>query len=168
MHEITFKVEILSLIIEERKKLEGVIQKLSHEQLIQPGVHGAWSIKDIIVHIAVWEERGTEWIKSFAKGIKPHIPLEGYTWKDYRKLNQQTYEENRNRPWEEVLAYSQETYRKLINTIEEFPETNLDLSFSFESFRLKTVSGRDVIHFRYLHYQSHLEKISLWMKSQQQ
>ena len=165
MDGITSKTEILRLIKEERKKLDTIIQELSHEQLTQPGVHGEWSIKDIIVHIAVWEERGTEWIKSFAKGIKPHIPLKGYTRDDYGKLNQQTYEENRNRPWEEVLIFSQETYKKLITTIDEFPAANLDLSFQFDSFRSKTITGRDVIFFRYLHYQSHLEKISAWMKS---
>lgn len=165
MHEISSKIEILRLIKKERKKLDTIIQKLSQEQLSQPGVHGEWSIKDIIVHIAVWEERGTKWIRSYAKGIKPHIPLKGYTGKDYGKLNQQTYKENQNRPWGEVLNYSQETYKKLITTIDEFPESNLDLSFYFDSFRLETITGRDVISFRYLHYRSHLEKISSWVKS---
>jgi len=34
MHEITSKTEILRLIKREREKLDAVIHKLSHEQLV--------------------------------------------------------------------------------------------------------------------------------------
>ncbi|MFW9906049.1 MAG: DinB family protein [Candidatus Thorarchaeota archaeon] len=165
MHDNIPKADILDLIKGERQKLEGLIQKLSYEQLTQLSAQGEWSIKDIVVHLAVWEERGTEWIKCFARGVKPDIPMKGYTWKDYKKLNQQSYEENQSKPWEEVLAYSQKTFKELINTIDVFPESNLELSFNIESSRIKTVNGRMVIYFRYLHYHSHLEKIQKWIES---
>ena len=164
----TSKADIVALIKGERKKLDEVIQQLSQEQLTQPGAQGDWSIKDLVMHLAVWEERGTEWIKCFAKGVKPDIPLKGYTWKDYEKLNQQSYEENRNKPWKEVLAYSQKTFNELINTIDAFPESNLDLSFHIESSRIKTITGKKVIYFRYLHYQSHLQKVQVWGESLKQ
>ena len=63
MDEEITKTEILVLIRSERESLEVMLEPLSDEQMIQPGVENTWSIKDILAHITDWERRMVQWIK---------------------------------------------------------------------------------------------------------
>ena len=38
------------------RELHHAFQGLSHDALLEPGVVGPWSIRDVLVHVATWEE----------------------------------------------------------------------------------------------------------------
>src|SRR5262245_23587754 len=48
---------LLEKIRSERARLEQSIAMLSEAQLTQPGVVGESSVKDIMAHLTVWEQR---------------------------------------------------------------------------------------------------------------
>jgi hypothetical protein len=50
------KARIIQELNTERKRLESILMTLTPDQLIQKGVIGEWSIKDILAHLADWEE----------------------------------------------------------------------------------------------------------------
>jgi hypothetical protein len=56
MSEIRSKSEILAEINLEWATLERLLNRLSEEQMLTPGVTGQWSVKDILAHIVAWEK----------------------------------------------------------------------------------------------------------------
>ena len=47
--------ELINDILVERRRLEKNLSKLSGTDMLQQGVVGEWSIKDILAHIVAWE-----------------------------------------------------------------------------------------------------------------
>src|SRR5690349_275489 len=114
MAYVISKAQLLDRLRTERRRLERMLARLSEAQMVQPGVHHKWSVKDILAHIAIWDERGTRWIREAAQGHIPAIPEPGRTWADLDQLNEQTYLSNRHRPLQEVLADFQRTFAQLM------------------------------------------------------
>ncbi len=54
---MTKKTEVLQRMTDTRDRLWRAIEGLTAEQMVQPGVNGEWSVKDILAHMAFWEER---------------------------------------------------------------------------------------------------------------
>jgi uncharacterized damage-inducible protein DinB len=52
----TSKEQLLRDIYTERRWLEKNLFALSAEEMIQPGVNGIWSVKDILAHLVAWED----------------------------------------------------------------------------------------------------------------
>src|SRR5437763_13638609 len=57
MEAQTNKTELLHKIREARAPLDTLLPQLSEEQMLQPGVEGKGSVKDLLAHITAWEQR---------------------------------------------------------------------------------------------------------------
>jgi hypothetical protein len=44
---------------------------LSDAQLTEPGVMGAWSVKDILAHVTTWEEEALQYLPLIITGGRP-------------------------------------------------------------------------------------------------
>ncbi len=44
---------------------------LSDPQLMEPGVMGEWSVKDILAHVTTWEEEALKYLPLILTGGKP-------------------------------------------------------------------------------------------------
>jgi hypothetical protein len=119
------KSELMALIRAERDELEGTLAGLSDAQMLQPGVEGEWSVKDILAHISTWERRMVRWVGDTVREEVPVMPGPGMTWADLDKLNQQTYLANRDRPLAEVKEGFRLSFLAVLRTIEAVPETDL-------------------------------------------
>jgi uncharacterized damage-inducible protein DinB len=74
------KEETLARLAKSRQALHQAIQGLSEEEMTQVQVEGVWTTKDVLGHIASWEETcaasGTEvGIHSNPDGTMPHTSL---------------------------------------------------------------------------------------------
>src|SRR5260221_7679022 len=99
------KRELLAKIQSERSRLEETLAPLSDAQLIEPGVVGDWSIKDILAHLSVWEGRLRQRVKGQAeRGTDLGTP----------EFNAQVFVENRNRDLKDVRAEFQRSYVRVI------------------------------------------------------
>ena len=147
----------------ERARLVGKLAGLSSERMQRPGVEDTWSVSDIIAHLTVWERRGTDWILSLARGEEPAIPLPGHTADELDQLNLQTYEENRGKPAEEVLAAFESSFAGLLEGVRSLEDEDLERSFEAYWADGERYTLQEVIRWRYFHYRAHAEHIDTWL-----
>lgn len=89
------KSELLKLIRDERGLLEMTLARLTHAQMLLPGVDGEWSVKDALAHISAWERRMIGWTGSHLRGERPSVPL---VW-DVDQINAEIYGQIRTGLW---------------------------------------------------------------------
>ena len=71
------RAEAVTLLEEGHKALQAVFARLSADEMTRPATigTGAWSAKDLLGHIAFWEELATETVAAWRAGRRP--PTEG-------------------------------------------------------------------------------------------
>ena len=154
------KAELLSAIHVERQKLEEMLARLDQAQMTEPGVEGEWSVKDILAHLVTWEGRMVRWLGEAQRGQVPHVPA---TWDDIHQLNAQSYQEQQDRPLENVLSDFQRSYHEALTTVEAFPEEDLVDPDRFE-WRKGQPLWVMVAANTFWHYKEHAESIQAWLK----
>jgi hypothetical protein len=156
------KRAMLDLICSEWEALEAVLGQLSQEEMIRPGVHGNWSVKDIIVHITAWEKRMVQWLDESLRGEIPQRPAPGMTWDDLDELNERIYQEGREKPLDEALAEFREIHQESVRAVEAMAEEDLLAPGRFE-WREGDPIWRMVAANTWWHYKDHQEAIAGWM-----
>jgi hypothetical protein len=124
---------------------------LSDSELMEPGVTGDWSVRDVIVHVTWWEEEALTHLPLILAGGKP--PRYSVTYGGIDAFNAQMTEQKRTLSLSEVLRQRDETHRRLIDFIQSAPEDQLVRETRFRRrLRLDT----------YSHYPEHAEAIRKW------
>jgi hypothetical protein len=121
----TTKKQLLEAIQVERKGLEQFLAELSPDQMIQPGVVGDWSVKDVLAHLIEWEQMVLSWHSAGLKGKVPVTPAEGFNWAQLPQLNQQIYEKHRDRELADIQKEFRSSFKKMLNTIHALSEEDL-------------------------------------------
>ena len=93
------KDEILTRLAESRRALHQAIQGLSEEEMTQVQVEGVWTIKDVLGHIASWEETCLEPLRRYADGG----PFEVEVIQDYLAWNDEQAARKRDTPLDTIL-----------------------------------------------------------------
>ena len=119
------KAQMLERIQTERRRLEKNLTSLPEAVLVEKGVLGDWSIKDIMAHLVDWEQRFLGWYQAGLRGEIPQTPAPGLTWEDLDQLNQDIYNRNRNRPPESIMAEFDSSYEQVMQTICAIPEEEI-------------------------------------------
>lgn len=126
---------------------------LSETELVEPGVMGTWSIKDIIAHVTWWEEEALRHLPTILTGEKP--PRYSITYGGIDAFNAQKYEEKKNLSISMVLQQRDEIHHQLIDFLQQVPEDQIERETRFRRrLRLDT----------YGHYPKHAEVIWEWRK----
>jgi hypothetical protein len=114
------QAEALAVLQEGQSQLQELLGSLSDDDLVRPATIGGgdWSAKDLIGHIAFWEEIAVVTLEAWLRGEKP--PLEtAFTSGSVDQLNAWNQERKRSWPLERVRADSDETHRRLIASIQD-------------------------------------------------
>ena len=156
------KVALIRAVVEERARFGQLIDQLSEAQMTQPGVQGAWSVKDIVAHVTAWEERMVRWLGQAVRGETPVMPAPGTSWEDLDRLNEQTYLASRDLPLAQVLDVFDRMRAEVIGSVEAVPEEDLLAPGRFE-----WMGGEALWHLvaanTYWHYPAHGSKIQEWL-----
>jgi hypothetical protein len=152
LDEVLGKDELVSALEEEHAQWHAALARLEEAQIITPGAHGSWSVKDLLVHISVWDRRGTGWIKTAAEGNMPEMPGPGLSWQDLDRLNHQTYLENKDKPVAEVMEEFDAAHRELVEQVEALSDR----------VARNPVVG-ELVSWRYQHATGHREGIREWL-----
>ncbi len=124
---------------------------LSDSELMEPGVTGDWSVRDIIAHVTRWEEEALTHLPLILDGGKP--PRYSVTYGGIDAFNAQATEQKRNLSLSEVLRQQDDTHRRLIDFIQCAPEDQFIRETRFRHrLRLDT----------YSHYPKQAEAIRKW------
>ncbi len=123
---------------------------LPDSRLIEPGVMGDWSVKDILAHVTTWEEEALKHLPLIAEGGRPPRYV---TYGGIDAFNARMTEQKRDLSLSDVQAQLDETHRRLVDFIRSAPEDQLTRETRFRRrLRLDT----------YGHYPEHAQAIRQW------
>lgn len=127
---------------------------LSRPQMLQPGVTGAWSVRDILAHVTTWEEEALRHLPVILEGGRP--PRYSVAYGGIDAFNALMTERKKALSLAAVLRQQEKTHRRLVAYISRTPEDQLRSETRFRRrLRLDT----------YGHYPIHAAAIRKWRAS---
>lgn len=110
------KSELVEALQDERQELQEMLEDLPDEALLEPGVVGDWSIKDILNHLTFWEGQIVTLLFQAQRGMpKPSTVHFGKDSVD--ELNARWHETGKDRPlemvWKDWLGVRTQTIRRV-------------------------------------------------------
>jgi hypothetical protein len=124
---------------------------LSEGEMLEPGVTGAWSVRDIVAHVTWWEEEALKHLPVLLAGGRP--PRYSVTYGGIDAFNRCMTEQRKGLSLSEVLCLRDKTHRRLVGFVETVPE---------EHFLRETRFRRRLRLDTYGHYPEHAEAIRQW------
>ena len=121
MTEHMTKPELLDKIRTGYAELDQVLAPLNEAQMTTGGENGAWSIKDILAHLAAWQQRTLTRIEAALRNEKPAIPPLTSD-EEIDQLNEHFYQENKHRSLSEVLSNFRTSSSQLLEAVQAAPE----------------------------------------------
>ena len=128
---------------------------LSDGQLMEPGVTGAWSVRDILAHVTTWEEEALEHLPLILKGGRP--PRYSVRYGGIEAFNAHMTEQKRSLSLPEVRAQLAASHGRLLEFIQSAPEHQL-IGEARVRHRLRLDT--------YGHYPIHADTIRQWRQRQ--
>ena len=124
------KATLLHTIQTEHAHFEALVAPLSETQLCLANFVGQWSIKDIMAHIAVWEQLCGRWLEVFVSGKTPQ-PSERLD----NTSNERIYLENCDRSLPEVQELFHNAHQQFLHQVnlltQAFTEEDLNTPHRF-------------------------------------
>jgi hypothetical protein len=124
---------------------------LTEAEMIEPGVTGDWSAKDILAHVTTWEQEALKVLPVILKGGRP--PRYSVTYGGIDAFNAMMAEQKRGRSLAEILKELDETHNRLLETVQSAPD---------EQFTRETRFRRRLRLDTYSHYPIHERAIREW------
>lgn len=124
---------------------------LGEADLLEPGVTGAWSARDIIAHVTWWEEEALHHLPAIRAGRRP--PRYSVTYGGIDAFNALMTERRRDLPLAEVLRQQADVHGRLLEYVAAAPAELLLRETRFRRrLRLDTWG----------HYPKHAAAIRAW------
>jgi hypothetical protein len=140
-----------------RAQWEALLAQVGEARMLQPGVAGEWSIKDIIAHVT-WGERET------VEVLQARALVGSDLWnlpQDDR--NAVVFAENRDRPLHEVLAEAQQVHAQLLEALVALSEEDLTDPRRFRNMPANWIPWQIIAGCSYEHYRQHTPSIRAWL-----
>lgn len=123
---------------------------LTEAEMMAPGVAGDWSVKDMLAHVATWEEEALKYLPLVLVGGRPPRYA---SYGGIDTFNARMTEAKRGLSLAEVQRRLEETHRQLIAYLQSVPEEQFATETRFRHrLRLDT----------YSHYPLHANMIHAW------
>lgn len=143
------KAQALARLGAERLLLEGLVSAIVPEVMVEPGVVGPWSVKDVLAHLADWEEHMLDWVEASRRGESVAGPEPGLTWRDMKPFNQRIFERHRDRRLDEVVDYFRAAHARFMEMVAAMPAEEM---LARGRYRL---TGKQAIYDWLLQYAGH-------------
>src|SRR5215472_13850231 len=126
---------------------------LPESQLLEPGVTGKWSVRDILAHITTWEEEALKYLPLILEGGRP--PRYSAKYGGIDAFNALKTKEKAGLALSQVLNQLDEIHTRLIDYVRGAPE---------EQFTRETRFRRRLRLDTYSHYPNHAKAIQKWRR----
>jgi uncharacterized damage-inducible protein DinB len=157
------KQELLSAMESARAEILEAMAGLSDEAMLEPNVVGAWSVRDVLQHISLWE---AELVKLLVQTKQRRRPA-GERWSgklDMDALNARWHAETQDRPLDRVrtdfAAVRQQTQRRL----NELAEADLTETRAFPWLKGRAL-WQYVLEDTIEHDREHADQIRAWRET---
>jgi len=151
---------LLEQIRTERGRLEETLARLTHAQMLLPGVDGEWSVKDALAHISAWERRMISWVGSHLRHEVPAVPM---PW-DVDHMNADTFAQVKNKPLAEVLEEFRLSYWDSLTLTESLSEEQLQ-TIHADTWPMGPLWTGIAANMNW-HYKEHCLDIQKWLSNQ--
>lgn len=151
MEEGVVKQQLLKQLDRAWSALKASYDGLPDARLMEPGVMGNWSVKDILAHVTTWEEEALKYLPLILQGRRSPRYKDLYGGID--AFNALMTEQKRGFSLSEVLGQLDETHRQFVEYVSSAPE---------EQFTWETRFRRRLRMDTYSHYPLHARAIREW------
>lgn len=155
------KSELVDRMRATRDEFESLLAELEPKKMTRSDVAGAWSVKDILAHIA-WYQR--EEADLFGEtGVEASS-----LWKvSQDPRNEILFQQNRDRPLDEVLAEFQQAFDKLLAVVARLSDEDLNMPGRFPGTSVERPPWRVIAVHSFEHDREHIEMIRTWLERMQ-
>ncbi len=161
------KLQLLETMRAERRRWEEALAEVPPGRFVEPTMHGGWSVKDTIGHVAYYERWLTNWLEDAVRGrvtVATHRDV-----LDVDERNALIYAENKDRPLSDILAEARRVHEQLYQLVKTLPEEDLFDSYRFERY-VVPFWGRSLPLWEciagdsYKHYAEHVANLRVWLQ----
>ena len=150
------KEETLARLAESRRALHQAIEGLNEEEMTRIQVEGVWTIKDVLGHLASWEETCLEPFRRYADGG----PFEVQVIEDYLAWNDEQAARKRNFPLDVILNELATIRQGLAEAASRLPGRQWEQRVPFSWGGEGTIA--EVLDVFYRHELEHVDTIQQW------
>ncbi len=139
------KSNVLNEIKEGWLALQSILSSVPEDKMEEPDAADGWSVKDIIGHIATWEEIIIDRVQTIVGGhevVRPYSDLDDF--------NAQEVDRKSKLSLDVIQQQSLDSHQRLLRFLEDLPE---------EHFAKDSESARVITVESYKHYAGHAENI---------
>jgi hypothetical protein len=119
------RADLLSELKSENKAWEDLLADIGEDRMQESGVAGAWSIKDIVAHLAAWRRRTVGRIEAVANGRPEPAPSWPAELHEDEEINAWFHARDRGKSVRDVLAESRGVFQELVSAVAKLPEDAL-------------------------------------------
>ncbi len=125
------KAELLAEMQAGWDQLDAYLDTLSEAQATIPTDAGGWSIKDHVIHIAVWEGSMIDYLQK--KPRWAYMGVSQATWQDggIDAINAEIDARNKDLTWAEVRHKFRRAHYELVGRIEAFSDADLQRPYNY-------------------------------------
>jgi hypothetical protein len=150
------KPTFLEMLKTNRAELESALAQVDDARMLEPGVSGEMSVKDLLAHIA-WYER--EMV-----GILQQQALAGSEWWILSSADRNTaiLDRYRSQSLAEVRQAAQQAYADLLRTLETVDDAALNSAAWFREMPVEWIPWQLIADNSCEHYLQHVNDIRKW------
>lgn len=116
------KDEVIETIETSFTVFNRQLRRLDRKDFIRPGLIGNWSVKEMVAHIAAWQELCFTAILEILANIRPSI---NYNDELYDAFNEVVVEYSRRLTTKEVIQWFKQSNARLTSLISSLPKREL-------------------------------------------
>lgn len=159
----TTKESLLAAMHEGWHDLNTFLATLSEAQLAQPTDAGGWTVKDHVIHLAVWEGSLNAFLQKQPR--HEYMGIDRATWEngEIDPINAVIYARNKDLSWAQVRRVFQQAHQELIERIQALSEADLQHPYNYyqpDSTATDSAATRIGVA-TYRHYARHIP----WMRA---
>jgi uncharacterized protein (TIGR03083 family) len=143
----------------ERAEWDALLDQVGPARMAEPGVAGEWSVKDIIAHIT-WFER------EMVGMLRAHALVGSELWNlAPAERNAAIFEENRDRPLDDVLKEAPQVFQQLVELVQALDERDLIDPSRFPGMPAEWQPWKIMADNTFDHYRAHAPDIRAWLNT---
>jgi uncharacterized protein (TIGR03083 family) len=161
------KAEFLAALDKGWKDLQSYLHTLTPEQMIQPTDAAGWTVKDHLMHLAVWEDG----MHALLQGLPRYdtMGVEKAIWEggDFDQINAVIQQQHKDMPLDEVKRTFHDVHQRLIAQLGTLSDEALQRpynSYQPESGRTYPVV-QSLMGNTFEHYEEHMPWMDAMVKS---
>ena len=153
---------LAGILRSERSQWTALLARIGPEGMEEPGVEGAWSVKELVAHLT-WYERviveGAQQVMGTGRYTRPQTELRALAMDE---RNARIAADARSRPVSDILAEAEQVFGQLVTVIAAAPQDILNDPHLL-GLPDDIVPWMAVANNSYAHYRQHEQAIRAWL-----